>query len=242
MPPHTRHPSPLTRRSFKGTRFQIGRTTLFNVEAPSGGLVGQAVTIREWQYEDGRKVGPFRAWPSCSSLFLGGASKGLLPACWLHSCWLHQGRRPCRMSGSKLCAPGAIAAGGCARLVPPASPLTHARRSLAAAYACRAARTRMLRRRRRRHQRRPHPRRWRRQRRAWRSRARWSGARGVGVPSSRAGIALGGPTGAWSPACGRYAAAGWPAGLAAWLGGRRPGCLPARGRLPPAGASRRSRA
>ena len=43
-------------RSFKGTRFQIGRTTLFNVEAPSGDLVGQAVTIREWTYEDGRKV------------------------------------------------------------------------------------------------------------------------------------------------------------------------------------------
>lgn len=44
-------------RSFKGTRFLIGRTTLFNVEAPSGALVGQAVTIREWEYEDGTKVG-----------------------------------------------------------------------------------------------------------------------------------------------------------------------------------------
>ncbi|PRW20316.1 MEKHLA domain-containing isoform A [Chlorella sorokiniana] len=45
------------RKSFKGTRFQIGRTTLFNVEAPSGELVGQAVTIREWTYEDGTKGG-----------------------------------------------------------------------------------------------------------------------------------------------------------------------------------------
>ncbi|PRW20317.1 MEKHLA domain-containing isoform B [Chlorella sorokiniana] len=44
------------RKSFKGTRFQIGRTTLFNVEAPSGELVGQAVTIREWTYEDGTKL------------------------------------------------------------------------------------------------------------------------------------------------------------------------------------------
>lgn len=44
-------------RSFKGKRFQISRTTLFNVEAPSGEVLGQAVTIREWEYEDGTKVG-----------------------------------------------------------------------------------------------------------------------------------------------------------------------------------------
>ncbi|KAL4422185.1 hypothetical protein ABPG77_006426 [Micractinium sp. CCAP 211/92] len=45
------------RKSFKGKRFQISRTTLFNVEAPSGEVLGQAVTIREWEYEDGTKGG-----------------------------------------------------------------------------------------------------------------------------------------------------------------------------------------
>ena len=58
-PPHpTPHPPPAARRrSLKGRRFQIGRATLFNVEAPSGALLGQAVTIREWQWEDdGTKV------------------------------------------------------------------------------------------------------------------------------------------------------------------------------------------
>ncbi|KAL4431366.1 hypothetical protein ABPG75_006622 [Micractinium tetrahymenae] len=45
------------RKSFKGKRFKIGRTTLFNVEAPSGEVLGQAVTIREWEYEDGTKGG-----------------------------------------------------------------------------------------------------------------------------------------------------------------------------------------
>lgn len=33
------------------------------MEAPSGELVGQAVTIREWTYEDGRKV---RCWAHTS--------------------------------------------------------------------------------------------------------------------------------------------------------------------------------
>jgi hypothetical protein len=53
LPPPPSHPS----RSFKGRRFHISRTTLFNVEAPTGEVVGQAVTIRAWEYEDGTKVG-----------------------------------------------------------------------------------------------------------------------------------------------------------------------------------------
>ena len=65
MPDVSRLPSAPARRSFKGTRFKISRTTLFNVQAPSGDVVGQAVTIREWEYEDGTKVGGRRGAPPC---------------------------------------------------------------------------------------------------------------------------------------------------------------------------------
>lgn len=44
------------RRSLKGTRFLVSNATLFNVEAPTGQVVGQAVKIREWEFEDGTKV------------------------------------------------------------------------------------------------------------------------------------------------------------------------------------------
>ena len=49
------------RISFKGTKFRISGATLFNVEAPSGERVGQAVVIRGWEYEDGRKGGDLAA-------------------------------------------------------------------------------------------------------------------------------------------------------------------------------------
>lgn len=45
------------RISAKGTKFRISRATVFNVEAPSGDVVGQAAVIRAWEYEDGRKGG-----------------------------------------------------------------------------------------------------------------------------------------------------------------------------------------
>ncbi|GAB4816513.1 hypothetical protein N2152v2_003559 [Parachlorella kessleri] len=45
------------RVSFTGRRFKIMRATLFNVEAPSGDLKGQAVVIPEWEYEDGTRGG-----------------------------------------------------------------------------------------------------------------------------------------------------------------------------------------
>ncbi|KAL4853718.1 hypothetical protein ACK3TF_005327 [Chlorella vulgaris] len=45
------------RRSLKGTRFLVSNATLFNVEAPTGQVVGQAVKIREWEFEDGTKGG-----------------------------------------------------------------------------------------------------------------------------------------------------------------------------------------
>ena len=48
---------PRAPRSLKGTRFRISRATLFNVEAPSGELVGQAAVIRAWEWEDGTKGG-----------------------------------------------------------------------------------------------------------------------------------------------------------------------------------------
>lgn len=58
------------RRSFKGTRFKIGLTTLFNVEAPSGEVVGQAVTIREWEYENGVKVHRLLCLLPCNTVHL----------------------------------------------------------------------------------------------------------------------------------------------------------------------------
>lgn len=45
------------RISFKGTKFNILKATLFNVEAPSGDRVGQAAVIKSWEFEDGRKGG-----------------------------------------------------------------------------------------------------------------------------------------------------------------------------------------
>ncbi|KAL4515529.1 hypothetical protein Ndes2437B_g06964 [Nannochloris sp. 'desiccata'] len=45
------------RISFKGTKFNILKATLFNVEAPSGDMVGQAAVIKSWEFEDGRKGG-----------------------------------------------------------------------------------------------------------------------------------------------------------------------------------------
>ena len=45
------------RKSFKGNRVMIRDATLFNVEAPNGDRVGQAVIIRAWEYEDGRVGG-----------------------------------------------------------------------------------------------------------------------------------------------------------------------------------------
>ena len=45
------------RISFKGTKFKISRSTVFNVDAPSGERVGQAAVIRSWEFEDGRKGG-----------------------------------------------------------------------------------------------------------------------------------------------------------------------------------------
>lgn len=54
------------RVSFKGTRFQIRRATLFNVEAPSGDVKGQAVVIREWEFEDGTKGGEGVAAPAAA--------------------------------------------------------------------------------------------------------------------------------------------------------------------------------
>jgi hypothetical protein len=45
------------RVSLKGRRFSIKGATLFNVEAPNGDRVGQAVVIPEWEYEDGIRGG-----------------------------------------------------------------------------------------------------------------------------------------------------------------------------------------
>jgi len=45
------------RISFKGTKFNILKATLFNVESPSRDRVGQAAVIKSWEFEDGRKGG-----------------------------------------------------------------------------------------------------------------------------------------------------------------------------------------
>lgn len=46
------------RVSAKGTRFEIQDGTLFNIVAPSGARVGQAVVFSHWIYEDGTHGGP----------------------------------------------------------------------------------------------------------------------------------------------------------------------------------------
>ena len=46
------------RVSVAGTRFEIQDGTLFNVVAPSGSKVGQAVVFTHWVYEDGSHGGP----------------------------------------------------------------------------------------------------------------------------------------------------------------------------------------
>jgi MEKHLA domain len=46
------------RVSAAGTRFEIQDGTLFNVVAPSGAKVGQAVVFTHWIYEDGTHGGP----------------------------------------------------------------------------------------------------------------------------------------------------------------------------------------
>lgn len=46
------------RRSLKGNRFQMHDAELWNVEAPTGKRVGQAVLVSHWQLEDGTHCGP----------------------------------------------------------------------------------------------------------------------------------------------------------------------------------------